>query len=55
MARTYFVFGDSWGEQVLVTKLDTIYSSYTNGAKLTIDPNGTVHTALMIAERPTAI
>ncbi len=51
MARTYFGNGDTWGEQVLVTELDTIYSSFTQGAKLAIDRQGTVHTALMIAER----
>ncbi len=55
MARTYFVQGDSWGEQVLVTELDTIYSSFTQGAKLAIDRQGTVHTALMIAERQNQI
>ena len=39
----------------LVTELDTIYSSFTNGAKLAIDPQNTVHTGLMIADRQTTI
>ncbi|MEO0079515.1 MAG: FlgD immunoglobulin-like domain containing protein [candidate division WOR-3 bacterium] len=55
LARTCFTPADSWSGQVLVTELDTIYSSFTNGAKLAIDQNGTVHTALMIADRRTTI
>ena len=55
MARTMFTPADTWGPQVMVTELDTIYSSFTNGAKLAIDPSGTVHTGLMIAERATTI
>ncbi|MGQ9708819.1 MAG: FlgD immunoglobulin-like domain containing protein, partial [bacterium] len=55
MARTYFVDGDTWGEQVLITELDTTCSSYTNGARLAIDRQGGVHTALMIAERQNTI
>ncbi len=55
MARTWFAQGDTWGPQVMVTELDTIYSSFTNGAKLAIDPQNTVHTGLMIADRQTTI
>ncbi|MFO7676334.1 MAG: sialidase family protein [bacterium] len=51
MARTFFEAGDSWGPQVLITELDTIYSSFTNGAKLAIDLSGTVHTALQFCNR----
>ncbi len=55
MARTWYRDGDTWGEQVLVTELDTIYSSFTQGAKLAIDPMGNVHTALMFAHRESTI
>jgi len=55
MARTMHTPGDSWGAQVMVTELDTIYSSFTNGAKLAIDPSGKIHTGLMIARRDTTI
>lgn len=55
LARTWYQDGDTWGEQVLVTELDTIYSSFTQGAKLAIDPRGNVHTALMFAHRETTI
>ncbi|MEO0108709.1 MAG: exo-alpha-sialidase [candidate division WOR-3 bacterium] len=55
MARTWFAASDSWGEQVMVTELDTIYSSFTNGAKLAIDQDSRVHTGLMIAKREEAI
>ncbi|MEO0052265.1 MAG: hypothetical protein ABIK11_07010, partial [candidate division WOR-3 bacterium] len=55
LARTWYADGDTWGEQVLVTELDTIYSSFTQGAKLAIDPIGVVHTALMFAHRESTI
>ena len=55
IARTWFARGDTWGRQVMVTELDTIYSSFTNGAKLAIAPQNTVHTGLMIADRQTTI
>ncbi len=55
LARTMFTPGDSWGPQVDVAEFDTIYSSFTNGAKLAIDPSGTVHIGLMFAERQTMI
>lgn len=55
LARTMFTPADTWGKQVSVTELDTIYSSFTNGAKLAIDPNSTVHTGLMIADRRMSI
>lgn len=51
MARTYFEAGDSWGPQVLHTNLDTLYSSYSNGGKMAIDPAGAVHTVLMLCDR----
>jgi hypothetical protein len=51
MARTWFEQGDSWGPQVMVTPLDTIYSTFTNGSKLAIDPSGTVHIGLMFDSR----
>jgi len=49
-ARTLFTPGDSWGPTVAVTDLDTLYSSYYNGAKLAISPDGRVHTALLICD-----
>jgi hypothetical protein len=55
MARTMFTPGDTWGPQVMVTELDTIYSSFTNGAKLAIDPQETVHTGLMFSDRQTML
>lgn len=55
MARTWFAQGDTWAHQVMITELDTIYNSFTNGAKLAIDPQNTVHTGLMIADRQTTI
>ncbi len=55
MARTLYTPQDSWGPQVMVTELDTIYSSFVNGAKLAIDSENTVHTGLMIADRQTTI
>ncbi len=55
MARTWFESGDSWGPQVPHTDLDTIYSSYSNGGKLAIDPAGAVSTALMICHRSTSV
>ena len=39
----------TWGPQVPVTELDTLYTSYYNGAKLAMDSSGGVHTALMLA------
>ncbi len=51
MARTWFEQGDTWGPQVMVTELDTIYSTFTNGSKLAIDPSGTVHIGLMFDSR----
>ncbi len=51
MARTWFEQGDSWGPQVMVTPLDTIYSTFTNGSKLAIDPSGKVHIGLMFDSR----
>jgi hypothetical protein len=55
MARTLFTPADTWGPQVMVTELDTIYSSFTNGGKLAIDQQGYVHTGLMIADRQTTV
>jgi hypothetical protein len=55
LARTMFTPGDTWGPQVSVQEFDTIYSSFTNGAKLAIDPQGTVHIGLMFSERQTMI
>ncbi|MEO0079514.1 MAG: FlgD immunoglobulin-like domain containing protein [candidate division WOR-3 bacterium] len=49
-ARVLFTPPDSWSSTVAVTDLDTLYSSYLNGAKLAISPDGRVHTALMIAD-----
>jgi hypothetical protein len=55
LARTMFTPPDTWGPQVSVQEFDTIYSSFTNGAKLAIDPSGKVHIGLMFAERQTMI
>ncbi len=49
-ARTSTDFGTNWTPPVPLTNLDTFYSSYYNGAKLAIDPNGYVHTALMVCD-----
>jgi hypothetical protein len=48
-ARTSTDGGETWGSQVPVTELDTLYTSYYNGAKLAMDGSGGVHTALMLA------
>jgi hypothetical protein len=55
MARTMFTPPDTWGPQVNVQEFDTIYSSFTNGAKLAIDRQGTVHIGLMFSERQTML
>lgn len=49
-ARVLFTPGDSWSMPVAVSELDTLYTSYYNGGKLAIDPNGNVHCVLMLAE-----
>lgn len=49
-ARTSNDFGTSWAPPVPLTNLDTLYSSYYNGAKLAIDQNGYVHTVLMVCD-----
>jgi len=47
-ARTFYTGPDTWGGPVsVVTNLDTLYSSYYNGARLALSPDGRVHTALM--------
>lgn len=48
-AHTLYTEPDTWGPCVPVTDLDTLYSSYYNGAKLAISP-AAVHTALMICD-----
>jgi hypothetical protein len=48
-ARTLYTEPDTWGPRVPVTDLDTLYSSYYNGAKLAISP-AAVHTALMVCD-----
>jgi hypothetical protein len=55
MARTFFEQGDSWGPQCMVAELDTIYSTFTNGSKLAIDPSGDVHIGLMFDSREVQI
>jgi hypothetical protein len=42
--------GTNWNPAVSVTQLDTLYSSYYNGAKLAIDQAGRIHTALMVGD-----
>jgi hypothetical protein len=49
-ARTSNDFGISWTPPVPLTNLETLYSSYYNGARLAIDPSGNVHTALMVCD-----
>jgi hypothetical protein len=49
-ARTSFDGGATWTEPVSVTDLDTLYSSYLNGAKLAIDATGRVHVSLMLCD-----
>ena len=44
-SRTFYTGPDTWGGVVAVH--DTVLSSYYNGAKLAISPDGRVHTALM--------
>jgi len=55
LARTLFTPEDTWGPQVSMQEYDTIYSSFTNGAKLAIDPQSVVHTGLMFADRQTML
>ncbi len=48
-ARTLWIEPDTWSNPSLVSRLDsTQFGSYTNGAKLAISADGSVHTALMI-------
>jgi hypothetical protein len=49
-ARTLYTPSDTWGPRAPVTSLDTLYSSYYNGAKLALSPDGRVHTALMVCD-----
>lgn len=49
-SRTSFDFGINWTPPVPVTNLDTLYSSYYNGAKLAIDHQEIIHSALMICD-----
>jgi hypothetical protein len=44
-SRTFYTGPDTWGSVVAVH--DTVLSSYYNGARLAISPDGRVHTALM--------
>jgi hypothetical protein len=49
-ARTLYTQPDTWGPRTPVTDLDTLYSSYYNGAKLVLSADGRVHTALMVCD-----
>ncbi len=49
-ARTLYTEPDTWGPRAPVTDLDTLYSSYYNGAKLALSADGRVHTALMVCD-----
>jgi hypothetical protein len=49
-ARTFYALSDSWGSSSLVSKVDTPYQSYYNGAKLAVSADGRVHSALMIID-----
>jgi len=49
-ARTSSDGGETWSPPAAVTDLDTLYSSYYNGAKLALDGSGAVHTALMVCD-----
>jgi len=49
-ARTLYTQPDTWGRRSPVTNLDTLYSSYSNGAKLALSADGRVHTALMVCD-----
>jgi hypothetical protein len=52
-ARTLYTQPDTWGPRSPVTNLDTLYSSYYNGAKLALSADGRVHTALMVCDLAT--
>ena len=49
-ARTSSDGGVTWSPPAAVTDLDTLYSSYYNGAKLALDGTGAVQTALMVCD-----
>jgi hypothetical protein len=49
-SRTLYTQPDTWGRRVPVADLDTLYSSYYNGAKLALSADGRVHTTLMICD-----
>ena len=49
-ARTLYTQPDTWGSRAPMTDLDTLYSSYYNGAKLALSADGRVHTALMVCD-----
>jgi hypothetical protein len=49
-ARTSSDSGQTWSSPAPVTDLDTLYQSYYNGAKLSLDGSGAVHTALMVCD-----